>query len=152
MALRLLHDRPYRGANNKLEPIDRFRVLKSGIFSSVQVQASAKAGGWKFAGSLDILTFGDSTRRTSAIVETVSIPLNKEPLLIKLGRVEVRYFAFDPYKSRRAFLNEFRLKIWAEDYVPKVIDDETIATTGIDVDGDGDGDLDVKDGILRIPL
>ena len=143
--LRLIHDQTYRGANNRTEPIKRFRILKSGVFSSVTVQAESNAGGWKFAGTLDILTFADSTRRSSAIAKTSSIPLNKEPLLIPLNGIEVRYFAFDPYKGRRAFLNEVRLKIWGADFEP-------ITDPGVDIDGDGVNDIAVDDGRIIIPL
>ena len=142
---RLIHDQVYRGANNRTEPINRFRVLKSGVFSSVTVQAESDAGSWRFAGRLDILTYADATRRSSAIAVTSSIPLNKEPLLITLNGLEVRYFAFDPYKGRRSFLNEVRLKIWGVDF-------ELSEESGVDVDGDGINDIELGNGRVIIPL
>lgn len=116
MTLRLIHDKRHQASASKDAPIKRFRILKPGVYSSVAIQAEATTPGWTFAGVFDVLTFGDSSRRTSVIIQSGEIPLNREPFKIELGGKEVRYFAFDPYKGKRSFFNSIHLKVWVEDF------------------------------------
>ena len=114
MTLTLIHDKRHQGSPKKDDLIKRFRILKPGTYASVAVQAEADASNWDRAGVFDILTFSDSSRRSSAIVHSAEIPLNKEPFLIRLDSVEVRYFAFDPYRAARSHLNSITLRVWVE--------------------------------------
>jgi hypothetical protein len=117
--VRLIHDRSHsRQPNSQNLSIPRFRVLKPGIYSRVAVAASATAPGWTRAGRLDLIAQVDSSR-LEVIAHQISVPLNQEPILIELpGGQEVRYFAFEAWRSRRAGFARLRLKIWAEDYSP----------------------------------
>lgn len=115
--MKLIHDRSHsRKPGSEYLSIPRFRVLKPGTYSRVAVAVSANAPGWTRAGRLDLISRVDSSR-LEVIAQQISVPLNQEPILIELpGGQEVRYFAFEAWRSRRAGFARFRLKIWAEDY------------------------------------
>ena len=115
--MKLIHDRSHsRKPNSEDLSIPRFRVLKPGVYSRVAVAVSANAPGWARAGRLDLIAQVD-TSRLEVIAHRVSVPLNQEPILLDFpGGQEVRYFAFEAWRSRRAGFAQIRLKIWAEDY------------------------------------
>lgn len=113
--LRVLHDRTHTRKSEDFG-VKRFQIRKPGRYSRLAVSVSADAGSWSRAGTLDLVAAVDASR-LEVIARSVAIPLNQEPILIDLpGGQEIRYFAFDPWRSRRAGFARIRLKIWAEDY------------------------------------
>lgn len=120
--LRLIHERTHSAKPGAFE-LPRFRILKPGQYTRMAIQASADAGGWDYAGRLDLIAAVDISR-IEVIARSVSIPLNQEALLIEIKDSEYPeglrclYLAFKAYAGRRSSLAKIRLKIWAEEWDP----------------------------------
>lgn len=112
--LKILHERTHADNDPNSIGLKRFQIRKPGRYVQLAVSASADAGNWRTAGRLDVVAAVDASK-LEVIAQSVTIPLNQEPLLVKFpGGQDVRYFAFDPWRSRRAGFAKLRLKIWGE--------------------------------------
>ncbi len=119
--LKILHERTHSDNNSDSLGIKRFQIRKPGRYSRLAVSVSADAGGWRTAGRLDVVAAVDASK-LEVIAQSVTVPLNQEPLLVEFpGGQDVRYFTFDPWRSRRAGFAKFRLKIWGEEVERRVL-------------------------------
>lgn len=125
--LRILHERTHSNPSKESIGVRRFQVRKPGRYVRLAVSVSADADKWRTAGRLDVVAAVDASK-LEVIAQSVIVPLNQEPLLVEFpGGQEVRYFAFDPWRSRQSGFAKLRLKIWGEAVERRVLAEVPLA-------------------------